>query len=73
MGLTEQEATLQGVPHEVLHIPASTSDRIQLEEEFGWLKVILAKGISGSSNGTQQQGVGLGGGGNGSMPAPGGH
>ena len=44
MGLTEQEATLQGVPHEVLHIPASSSDRIQLEEEFGWLKIILAKG-----------------------------
>ena len=70
MGLTEQEATLQGIPHEVLHIPASSSDRIQLEEEFGWLKVILAKGSSGSSNGTQQQGVGLGGGGNGVSRPP---
>ncbi len=44
MGLTEQEATLQGIPHEVLNIPASSSDRIQLEEEFGWLKLILTKG-----------------------------
>ena len=44
VGLTEQEATLQGIPHEVLHIPASSSDRIQLEEECGWLKLILAKG-----------------------------
>ncbi len=30
-------------PRGIAH-PASTSDRIQLEEEFGWLKVILAKG-----------------------------
>ena len=62
MGLTEQEATRPGIPHEVLHIPASSSDRIQLKEECGWLKVILAKGAAGISNGTQQQGVGLGGG-----------
>ena len=61
MGLTEQEATLPGVPQEVLHISASSFDRIQLEEECGWLKVTLAKGAAGSSNGTQQQGVGLGG------------
>ena len=73
MGLTEQEATRPGIPHEVLHIPASSSDRIQMKEECGWLKVILAKGAVDSKNGTQQQGVGLGGGGNGSMPAPGGH
>ena len=62
MGLTEQEATRLGIPHEVLHIPAISSDRIQLKEECGWLKVILAKGAADSKNGTQQQGVGLGGG-----------